>query len=175
MLLGIPSPDLSNLQAALRTRFPLIHRYGDAAECRRLGYLPLAISAFPRFLREDEELPRPLTFREIRTGAEEARYLAVEAAFWALHVRLARRGFWRVRIGGDLVRMNGGSRRFADLWRASRREFRPRQRFIELYYEEYDVRLVQNWDLTDWAFFRDAADRSSVERIVREVGLFVPE
>lgn len=157
------------------TQFPLIHWYGYEAEDARLGYKSLPISAFPRLLRQDEELPRPLNFREIKNSTELAQYLEFERAFWELHLRLSRRGFWRVRHGGDLVRINGDSRRFADLWRASRREFRPKHRFLELYYEEHDVRLIQNWDLTDWAFFRDIGTKAEVEKIVRQLGLFVPD
>ncbi len=148
------------------------------------GERRFAISVFDHWLTEAEAASgTPLFFYQqaVDTGRLEE-FLAEEQRALGLYRRLAASGAAQVRAPGVLTKpLRADSRQLKEIVVASHRDWvawRSHRgptgvRFMDLYFFEYDVRVLGSWDRTDQLFAGPRADVQAVEALVRAAGLFV--
>lgn len=149
--------------------FPRNLELADPKWAGGTGQLVFSVSIFDHVLAEDESLECDLfTIDQAREGGHLAEYLVGEARFLELYRKLAMRGVSRVLASGRLAPLAPDSRRFGEILVSSLRE----RRFMDVYFDGYDLRVVGSWDRTDIWFCRDEARLAELRTAIARAGLF---
>jgi len=149
------------------------HQFEDSIpdEAKALRLIGMPVSVFDHWLTEDEFINTTpfLSYGEAGEKGFAADYLETEDRFLTLLDGMAKGGVSLIRFPDGLQRVSETSSKWRNIVRRGLRY----KSSDELYFHQYEARLLFGWDLTHWFIFRERSNTVAVADLVRKAGLHV--